>query len=213
MSFACDRNEDSLGQSIVFLAVGSFKLGAPLPKFTALSAVLNVTSTSPRLPDWWRFDGCRSSAISVSASTGGISPVCSSPYGSQPVEGVWQSEGSLGNGRGRLDISVARQGTTMDLDGDSEYFAFKVIISSESTVGPGSCAGCSTDLCLSLEQMTLHSDSPGSDRMFYGTIYSNDAVILWQRAFLTDCGCSGHGGRIECPVVNRTWGGLKSVYR
>ncbi len=172
-------------------------------------AIIDLTSASPTLPDWWQvmnYGSCRDGALSVSADFS--SPAYAncqdywSGYGSASAQYVVGYGGDPGAARIVVSGSIPVQ-FAVPLDPASEYYDFLVHITNQSTVGAGSCAGCDVGVCVVLNEVQL--DPSGRAETQVLTNPQDNYMLTWQ------------GGVVGCPLVvpvkNRTWGSIKALYR
>jgi hypothetical protein len=162
------------------------------------------------VPDWWRADGngCRPGSV-IATQDATISPSCHtlwdgrsdvlSVFAVQPVDG--SPNRILFNGGAAVSASMAIPG-----DGSTEYGVLKLTVSRAKSSGAGSCAGCMTSACLTLNEINFQPaaiDLPWTRYTNPTTDGSN--VVQWQS---TSSSCSGSG-----PAKNRSWGAVKALYR
>jgi len=90
----------------------------------------------------------------------------------------------------------------MDLQGDTEYFSFNLVIDHAKTVGTGACGGCAGAVCLVLQ--LIHVTTPVSSYMLGNPTSPGSNMAHWQGSG-ADCN--------SVPVKNKTWGEVKAMYR
>lgn len=206
-AFACDTN---LGLNTL---VGSFVPGAFVDSMTAMQAVIDVQVQEPNLPDWWGLGAgfCRpASLLSSFDFTSG--PFSCADY--------WQG-GALGGGRAtpafnRLRIEVAaalplHDSRVMDLDDNTEVYAFKVNINNAKSTGDGACTGCDVGACIVINHIEVGTITEGQPLTFFLSLPGDRFYVTWQcPGFVSTVGCL-----LDCttPTRNRTWGQVKQLYR
>lgn len=216
-NFACDVNTGSE------TLVGSFVPAWDIGDVSGLEIMLSFASASASYPAWWRTSAypaaCRLSAISVSSTP--VDPLTTNC----PDWGSGQQVGGLASysypyyygpntARMTLGYAVAPDQLAF-LTGRHEYFAFRIRISHVATVGTGSCAGCTTPMCImftSVNQVT-GSGSPWATRWLTGPANQVDSdYATWQGG----AGVSstlGTGCPAATPARKSTWSSVKALYR
>jgi len=217
--FACDTNTGA-----PFTLVGSLILNPWEQAYDAIvgvSATIAVMGTQEQLPDWWKFgsSGCRgSSALTASFDFQDPGPyTCADPWVTQMQGMVSYEITSATDARIRVAGGLP-VGETVALDGDTEYYMFKVRIARSRSTGTGACAGCSMPSCLLLDRITLHR----SAELNYDIIDTAaiDNIAYWHGAYIYiwddfENHRSGIGCAPDQPTraSRSTWGALKSLYR
>jgi hypothetical protein len=215
-SFACNTNSGN--QTLVC----SFELGADLPRVDGLEIVVDLASAGTTLPAWWQLHNagtCRVTSLSVSSVISPLASNCIDWASGQAVSGLAAYQvGQSGPNTARMKIATAvAQVDIADLVAGQEYFAINVTINNAKTVGTGSCAGCSTPVCIVLNSIRADTITPGGASgptvTLSGPTNGTDSdFAVWQ-------GGSGVvvGSKIGCPAatptINRTWGMVKTLYR
>jgi hypothetical protein len=197
-SFTCDDNGTS------FSLVGSFKNGFDVADFVAVSAALDVSTSSPTIPAWFSFGigGCREGELSL-GNVGNIAG-CTNPYSGANQGGGLIVEGTSSPDRFRVRLDWARDIPGL-LSGADLNTAFVLGMSSANSFdeGFGMCAGCNVPACFVLNAVEVFSNSQGRVR-----IHENPDVRNW---------ASWQGGTGNCPGATpsrkATWGQVKALYR
>lgn len=203
-SFACNTN---LGNNVLFVSV------IPTVAMAALNgheATLTITTPQATLPAWWQRQtgGCRAGTpfTSVDFSAGPFN--CRDVWNGSALAGsIYDYPVAIyGTAVGRLrTVSALPAGLEESVDATQELYLIKVTLTHAKTVGTGSCAGCTESACIVLQSVRLTGPSGG----FTQTI-SNPALrqhVIWQSPAALP-GCPG-----ATPARNRTWGGIKTLYR
>ncbi len=209
MTWACNANTGA-----GFALFTSVIVPTAMSKFTATSAIVDVTIESGTLPDWWQTNAgqCRPNAITMSFDPVVLAGSCLD---------IWQ--GSI-----LLSVFAAQQGTnvqghaanTVRLNGGaaipagseinvpadgSELFVSKVNISRTKSTGVGSCAGCDLAACLVLNECFLQQPAGMGDYRVVNEAPGRSRWVTW------------NGSPTNCPdgtpTQNRTWGAVKNLYR
>ncbi len=199
-TFACGVNTGSE------VMVASYVAPSGTSGITGMEAVVDIQSSTPTMPDWWMFKNagtCRQTALS--SLPAGAS--CDGDYWAGQASGgitAYISPYLAATNRARLLIIYAVPSTiAAPVDADVEYFAFTATITHAKTVGTGSCAGCTTPMCIVLNEIKL------TQGVGIGDYRISDAaankIITWQGESAANC--------LTVPVKNRTWGAVKSLYR
>ena len=82
----------------------------------------------------------------------------------------------------------------------NEYFAFNMKIDHAATIGAGSCAGCSTPVCIMLTSITLTRSSASAPVILSGATNGTDAnYVTWQGG-----GAPTVGSVTGCPAATPT---------
>ncbi len=210
-TFACNTNTGSN------TLVGSFEMGADLHNVSGLEIVVDLASAGATLPAWWQFHNagtCRTSALNVS----GVAPItavnCVDWANGFAAGGLAAYNiGQNGANTARLIAAFAVPSANLqDLFAGQEYFAFNAAINNTKTVGTGSCAGCSTPVCLVLNSIRVVTATTGSVTLSGPANGFDSDFAAWQGGVGVVV-----GSRTGCPqatrVTNRTWGLVKTLYR
>ena len=221
-AYACDGS----GNGPPFRAVMSFIAPANLDHFVAISAGLDVRSSSlPTLPDFWKLgvgecrDGNFSFPISLTGIGTGTTGVCRNPWAGGQLGGgfLYSSETRITEigpvpapGWGRMTLALARADEAQLIQGQ-QYVAGAFTLDTFNDVdsGTGVCAGCALPACIVFNSLELNQSvgSPGGDIIILtGAAVRN--FITWQGGAV-----GGNGCPLEVPVRNVTWGRVKSIYR
>ena len=85
------------------------------------------------------------------------------------------------------------------MDAGSEYYIFQVSISKQKSVGTGSCVGCldAATFVLNSIKIVQPANDPNGDKLYSSADQSQ--FVTYQS--------------IATPTRNRTWGGIKGLYR
>jgi len=197
-NFACNDNGSS------FTLVGSFRNGADVADFVAVSAAVDVTTGSPAVPAWFSvgLGGCREGELSL--NNVGTLTACTNPYTGASQGGGYVVESGSAPNRFRVRLDWARD-VPGPLSGAALNSAFAIGLSSAASFdeGFGLCAGCNVPACFVLSALEVFSQAEGRVRIIETADVRNFAT--WQ---------SGTG---DCPgatpAKSTTWGAVKAIYR
>ncbi len=189
------RQFDCASNDGVDTLVASFDAPAGVTKLVELEAVIDFCTGQEGLPDWWRFDGCRSGAVSATTVMGPVQ---------YAFADYWQGRGEVTVQFSPLSANTGRLVVNIKLDPEeagpltagTNYYAFCMFFDHRLTVGPGSCSGCDRSACFRLNDVRLIW--PEGETRLHG----NNAVA-WQRDVI---GCS-----FVVPVVPVTWSSIKTL--
>jgi hypothetical protein len=96
--------------------------------------------------------------------------------------------------------------------GGDELYDFTINITNQKTVGTGSCAGCTTPVCIVLNSINVVAQDNVEERLLSTPTAPGSNFITWQGG-----GNPSAGGTIGCPAATptrrSTWGSVKSLYR
>jgi hypothetical protein len=207
-TFACDTNS---GTRVLY---GSFVLASDQAHFVGIEVTVDISAKSDSLPAWWQFfnvGACRRSALSVALDfSNDPATNCTDPWSGQGVGGIgavhtyWTTpQVPTGNpNEAQIVIAAALPSTSpQELTAGTEYYAFKLLITSTKTVGTGACGGCTTPVCVTLSKINAVQND-GNHEELTEPVVSN--LVTWQSA--TDC-----PGAFASQ--NTTWGQVRSVLR
>jgi hypothetical protein len=203
-NFACDTNAGST------VLVASFEPPFGITKLVAATAVIDIEWASAPVPSWWRLDagGCRDGAVSVSfAPVSGAYCFDYWSYATGAVSFVNAPYGDPDNARIIVTWSIpeAIAGPVLM---DTEYYAFQLTLDHSKTTGAGACAGCTVPACIVLKEITLYQPPGLGDYRVCYILQRN--FVTWQGGVI---GCPPPQPQCITPVLNRTWGQVKGVYR
>ena len=199
-TFACDNNSGSFSLTASFVPTSRQAI-------STLTAQLDLQSDSPLLPDWWQMcdpGACRAGALSATAvfATG----ACSYAWTGLPPQAAvnwqtrqWCGDGSIPSNRAQL-IGYFGGHSSVVLQPGTEYYAFRLTISTQKSNGMDACGGCSVPATLVLNEIALYGT--GLDQL---TAPLSNTCLRWQAAGTTPCSAT--------PVRRTTWGTIKSLYR
>jgi hypothetical protein len=206
-AFACDANT---GLNELYVA---FTMPQAADNVVAVEIVVDLQHSAPVLPDWWHVEpnGCRwalnESNIAAAATFPGSACVNMWQGAATPaiaeVAGYTPSQ-TASQVRIKVTASVlpADARTVNDTD---MYYAARITLTNNRTVGSPSCAGCSGAACLVLNSILI-GRLDGSPNFFLQTPGPSEANwARWQGGTGADCAA--------VPVRNRAWGQLKGLYR
>ncbi len=210
--FPCNRNSGSEALEVTLQMSWT-----PISPADIVGAHAVIYFGSPT--DWWRFDspgGCRAGALRVELEVPG-STYCPSLLGGRGSVS-WAT--SVADNR-QIEVTVtANAPPPPDLQLDSQFVLFRVLISNERTVGPDSCSGCSHGAFAALRELVLFVRTPEGGYRNACVSVMNGVCADWP-GWETACGSSPYPPPIECSSPGlewtgapaSTWGALKLRYR
>lgn len=217
-NFACNTNDGS------HVLVASVDPPPGLAELNGMMATIDLTSASCPTPAWWQFvnsGSCRRTALSAAPAPLEGQVACGDLWqGAVPLTYVAAYlEAFEGNYRRTRIVVSAALPVPVDVAPASgtEYYAFNLVIRNTSTVGTGACAGCDVYVCFLISEVKLiqQAGAPGGSPIIGNPLTSNYAA--WQGNTLGGPGCppihaDPHPPCVT-PVMNRTWGQIKGIYR
>jgi len=203
-NFACNTN---LSSHVLFLSVVP---SVAMPALNGHEATITITTPQAALPPWWQkqVGGCRAGTPATSPDFVAGPFNCRDVWSGQAVAGASYDYpiALYGTAVGRIrTISALPAGMEESVDTVQELYLIKVSIDHQKTVGPGACAGCTESACIVLQSVKLVGPMGAPTQTI-----SNPALrqhVIWQNAAALP-GCPG-----ATPARNRTWGGIKTLYR
>ena len=188
--------------------VGSFVAPSGVDSLIAIEAVIDLCTEGHPLPEWWKYlnpGTCRQSSLaaSVDFTTGPAN--CADFWAGRGARiFVDYQIGNQGWDSARiLLLVVVDRSDAGSVTPGVEYYAFKVLIDSDRTVGSPSCAGCDISACIVLNSIKLVQ--AGGAGSFFMASPASSYMLNWQSKIL-DC-------PFVVPARNRTWGAVKTLYR
>ncbi len=100
-----------------------------------------------------------------------------------------------------LVIAAVSSTIPQQLAAGSEYYCFKLTVSSAKTVGTGACDGCSTPMCITLSEINAVQSDGNHEEL---TQPETANVVTWHSA----SGCPGANA-----AQNVTWGQIRSLLK
>jgi hypothetical protein len=222
--FACDTNS---GTEVL---VGSFRLAATAA-FSAIEIKVDLATFGPEMPSWWLMGSsfCRSaSSLSASFSPPATSIACLDPWTELGGAFGGFNEDALGFGIARFRGIVALPaGITYTAQAGQEVFAFQLRINHARTVGAGSCAGCSTPICIGWGEGRFNTGQTSFVFIVGANTPENGSNVTWQTGAVATTidpcpqprspNCMLSAFYMSCqsvtPARAPTWGAIKSLYR
>jgi hypothetical protein len=208
LAYACDANTDN------FNLICSAVVSAPLAQSIGAELVLDIQSSQPGMPDWWRFDGlgtggCRAGTINGDFDYSS-SPTCTdvwafNAFGGIQREQVGPPDHAAGNQERIVGVGAVTSTDAVTIAPGTMYGLMRIVISSSNTVGVTPCAGCDQRMCIVFNSALIRRISgAGGDVLLSTAASGNSNWATWQ------------GSGADCTLVptrRRTWGAIKSLYR
>lgn len=218
-TFACGTNTGA-----AYVATGSYCAPIGTTAVTGNEMVVDIQSASPILPDWWRFKvagSCRQTAMSgnlLAPADGG----CTDYWSGGATGGLANYFIAFGGQQNRaraLFVGAVDPSVAGPLNADERYFSFNMSINRTKSAGAGNCAGCVDDVLLVLNEVKLTQPlGVGDFRIQAGCLsgdpptngdITNGRALAGQNGMTTILPPGGGA----TPTRNRTWGGVKALYR
>jgi len=209
MNFACNTND---GSNVL---VVSFVPNYDIPDVNGMSAALDLVSASCPMTPWWQFKNlgaCRATALSANAIALPAQLSCADIWQGQAAASVasylWGIDGDFRRSRILVELGTPT-GWGEPVSADTEYYGVNLIIRNTSTVGAGSCTGCTDPMLIMLEEVVLRTIDSGTYRIQNPNVYN---LAWWQNCVGDLCGPYPPSPCVTA-ALNRTWGQIKSIYR
>jgi len=203
-SFDCASNS-----GVPFTMFASYIPPAGVDQCLGLASQIDITSSTPTLPDWWKHGTtqCRGTSgmtVNFDFTSGPFS--CIDFWGGQAAGGFAYDVGFNSPNRARLRVQCAIPADqAAPVDASTEYYAYKVNLQRAKSTLSGSCAGCSTPMCIVLNEIQLFQPlEAGNDPEITNPASSN--FVTWQQAVVPGC-------PLSTPTQTKSWGQVKSLYR
>lgn len=226
-NFACDANTGTNSLTV------SFSPPSDMTQVSGNEVIIDILASSAALPSWWEFKNpgsCRLTSLSMNAVL---------PAGSANCIDVWQGNAAGGVGAYNLHFFSApnrpRIGLAVAVPADHlgialvghEYFSLNLTINNQKTLGTGSCAGCTTPVCLLVTSIKITQPVGVGDVTLYDPLGPNSNAAAWQggspaTVFSPPDTTTGHlipgswqiaSCGLATPARSQTWGAIKSMYR
>ena len=201
-AFACNTNVANHDM------VASFVLDANLDQVIIDELVVDLSTASATLPDWWRMftaGSCRNTSLSILFHDGTACPDLFSGMGSMNIASY--QVGLHGPNSARISsVNAMQVAGAVDLLAGQEYGVAKWRINSQKTVGIGSCDGCAIPACITFNSARITTVGNASTVLLTTAANPGSNFITWQGGAGTNCPGA-------TPTKNSTWGGVKSLYR
>jgi opacity protein-like surface antigen len=204
---AMNKNYACTGAGEVHRLVMSWKNPVAQPQFVSIAAVVDIQTSSPILPDFWRrgLTECAEGNVDFPGSLAGIGNAsCINLWSDANTGGGFDySSGFGGPGRARLRTTFSRDTPTATVYG-THYLAGVINL---LTAFDDTCPGCQVPGCLVLNSMELLQVAEGdpADDIYVMDHADQRNWVTWQGG---DGSCVG-----ATPTQNKTWGSVKSLYR
>lgn len=203
---ACTQNFGAPNKLII-------SIGGPdiINDVNGAQGVVDVQTTAPVLPDYWRLDaaGCRQGKLAADVFVGSSNAPFSCP---EPWSQVGQTAGSAaflpgvnGVDRGRISWIMAVPGV-VQIDGTNIAPDWYIIALNFTKASTTTCAGCVIPACIVANEIRLTKPpgTPGGDVFLNGPAAAQH--VTWQGGAGTNCPQA-------TPTQSSSWGAVKSLYR
>ena len=199
---ACNSNAGSQ------VMVASFRAPFALDALVGTTTTIDVFSSSPVMPDWWRGEtgGCRAGAFTSidPANTAGAFG-CNNPFAASALFAglVVVKPNQFGQAyRTRLIVDAVGSDPSPPIPAETWAVAGALEIRNVRTTGAGTCGGCSEIVCALIQRVDLYqvTGTLPYDTWPLDNSY-NPEYVHWQ------------GICIPVPTRSTTWGKVKATYR
>ncbi len=204
-TFACDVNT---GTS--FVLIGSYVAPEGSTLITGMEVVVDFGTTVTDMPSWWQFytsGACRRTSLTASADFANYPySACRDLWGAQATGGVTVYVQPFNNisCRSRLLMVFAWPSDAWaPVESGVEYYAFRIAITRDKTVGFGACGGCLAPVAILVSDIKLTQPAGVGDYRIQNSADRN--YVSWQ-------GGDPWQSCLYVPVRNSTWGAIKSQY-
>ena len=208
-SFATSSCVENTGSQSL---IASFSPPAGVDRLEGIEVLIDYQVDAPTLPCWWNFASgqLRSNQLiplHVSPTDENGAPLipCDNHYflenGASGGGGMVVTGASRGQLRG---IAAIMAGTGLPVAAEAQQYAAGFRILNGNTMPPGTCDGCANIACFVVQtinlstfgfpDVVLQSPQPGSQQ-----------VAIWRFNQWLNC--------YPTPVLQSTWGSIKSIYR
>ncbi len=200
--------------------IASFRPPVGVNKLEGIEAYIDFQVQGGVLPCWWNFAAGQmrnaqltSLPVSPTDTNGNPLVLCDNHYflNHGATGGGWMTV--TGPDRGHLrGLVTIPAGTGASVSPDAQEYGIGFRIANGNTVPAASCQGCVQGACFMLEMMRLYS--PGlPDVVLMSPNPGSDNYVTWQgNAAATQCPGTGPPPP-PVPVLQSTWGAIKSIYR
>jgi hypothetical protein len=201
-NFACNTNTGNHD------FIGSFVLDGDILQVNGNELVVDITTASPTLPDWFRFisaGSCRQASLSIAAFDGAA---CLDLFGGQASMNIAAYQLGLhgANSARILCVNAVQTALIVDLAGATEYAIARWRFNSLRSTGTGACAGCLTPACIVFNSANITTEGGVSDTKLTDAANPGSNFVMWQGGVGTNCPAA-------TPSKNATWGSVKSLFR
>jgi hypothetical protein len=184
----------------------------PLDRFVGVAFLMDITTSSAELPDWWGLGAneCREGALTFPAPVIGASGTCVNPWmGAQGTTGgyLWTSRDHGPNHASLLVVFV--RDTRVSLSSGQRYVGGVMTIDTQHTTGADgpACAGCSGEACITVTEVRFNQEAgPNTpDEIVYNRSMQPSVATF----NVADPGNNPCGAK----VTNKSWSEIKAKYR
>jgi len=226
-AFACDTN------------TGSERLVVSFVPDTALATVIGASfhvllqAHDAVMPSWWEFrnpGSCRTNSLSTLNVLPPGSSACVDWGAGLAAGNVGAYKEIFANAREIAAAFAVPSNAAATLEPGQEYYFASLTINHAKTVGAGACGGCTSPVCLLIEDVQIEGLLLPFTRYYAGTNGPlANQLVTWQDGLVTDytSSCAPHpatgvpvcGFSYACtlsgPTGSRgsTWGAVKAIYR
>jgi hypothetical protein len=208
-AFAC---QDDLAQPMKMVL--ALTPPTALPRFAGFEAWIEISSSEPKLPDWWAIGtgDCREGALSASLAAIGVLGQCQNPWSGDNTGGGWFVDPDSPPGRTLYRIAFARASSVAINPGTRYYGATLQLEAAHASGSDGTrCPGCTAEVCIAVTKVEFDqladpnrtNDDPDA---YIATRSTQPCVVTFN---------ARDPNANPCGATNRstTWGRIKTTYR
>jgi len=217
-----NRSSTCLSNNGSNVLVGSFEMGASLTQVSGVEIVIDIGTAGVSLPAWWSMFNvgtCRPASLTSNAAIAATAANCFDWANNFAQGGLAAyNMGFDGPNTARTVNGFAVSALHLaNLDPATEYFCVNMSINNASTVGTGSCSGCSVPACIVFNSVKVATPpvagQPSRDVVVSGPTNGTDSYYCtWQGGIGIVV-----GGKVGCPAAvpthGSTWSQVKTLYR
>jgi hypothetical protein len=208
--------------------VCSYQTDATIADVSGAEITVDLRADASALPPWWQFKNtatCRLTSLGMTTSADPAWTGCVDQWNGQAAGGIGAySIGLLAPNMARIRaVAAVPSSALFTVEPGIEYFLCSFSINHTKTVGAGSCAGCTTPMCLLFANLLVTTPVAANNRVFNTP---QDGVSShwagWQGGVAENprivCDADGCNYAFDCwvaPVATRTkgWAAVKALFR
>ena len=200
--------------------IASFRPPAGVARLEGIEVYINYQTSGGGLGCWWNFAAgelrnAQLTPLPVSPTDVNGNPLvlCDNHYflDHGATGGGWMTVAGVDRGHLRGVVTIPA-GTGLPVLEQAQQYGVGFRISNGSTVPTASCPGCLKSACIVLPLIRLYQ--PGLPDVILNSPHpGSDNEITWQTSQLDACGSLPNPPPPPVPVLQGTWGAIKSIYR
>jgi hypothetical protein len=204
---AMTSNCGSIGRE--FTLVSSVVVPRAITQLAGLQQLIEVEVDAANVPDYWRFDACRGGKITPlmnntvpADGVNCIATIWDYNAGSSPISVDGYNVSASDPARMQLNLAGG-VAAPFDVPFDGNELA---VASLQVAKGPTSCAGCALGACIVLRVVLISEDGVLNPLIVTNPSGAGNVTVTYQTM---PGGLACH----DVPTRNKTWGGIKALYR